>query len=127
MLLKYRDLIVRSFFCFLPGLLFFLYIPVTEYIAGRSDMSFFQLLSKFLGYTFKPSKLCRFIFFYLQHVLASSAHSAQYPLGSDPQRQFRLNTAITRLGVRAMNLFFFLYTMAIAFDLPLCPRYLSRA
>jgi tetratricopeptide (TPR) repeat protein len=125
-LFKYRDLIVRSFFCFLPGLLFFLYIPLTEYIAGRSDMSFFQLLKYFLGIYVQGIKVLPpyILFIYstfsiLPLVLLSIRWDQTRSDNSG------LNTTITRLGIRAMNIFFFLYTMAIAFDLPLCPRYLS--
>ncbi|HQC42807.1 MAG TPA: tetratricopeptide repeat protein [Verrucomicrobiota bacterium] len=125
-LLKYRDLIVRSFFCFLPGLLFFLYIPVTEYIAGRSDMSFFQLLSKFLGVYVQTLKALPLYILFIYSTF-SLLPLILLSIRWDQTRSDNsgLNTAITRLGVRAMNLFFFLYTMAIAFDLPLCPRYLS--
>ncbi len=123
---KYRDLIIRSFFCFLPGLILFLYIPVSEYLAGRSDMTFFQLLSMFLGmYARELTALPPYILFIYGTFSLLPLILLSIRWDQSRSQHTGLNTAITRLGVQAMNLFFFLYTLAIAFDLPLCPRYLT--
>lgn len=127
-LLKYSTLIIRSFLCFLPGLLFFLYTPIIEYIEGRSDLDFFNLLKMSLsqhasGATSIPPYIL-FIFSTFS-IIPLILLSIKWDQSRSSGGNAGINTSMTRISVRLMNLFFFVYAGAVAFDLPVCPSHLT--
>lgn len=125
--LKYGRLILNSILCFLPGLLFFLYTPIAEYIQGHSDLSFLQLLSYSLStYVNNIASIPAYVLFIYSTfsiipIILLSVHWDSSHSGSTDS-----NVIMTRIGVRLMNIFFFIYSAAVASDLPLCPRYLLK-
>ena len=127
-LLRYSTLIVRSFLCFLPGLLFFLYTPTIEYIEGRSDLGFFNLLAMSLKqHASSVTSIPPYILFIFStfSIIPLILLSIKWDQSRSSGGNAGINTAMTRISVRLMNLFFFLYAGAVAFELPVCPSHLT--
>lgn len=127
-LLRYSTLIVRSFLCFLPGLLFFLYTPAIEYIEGRSDLGFFNLLAMSLKqHASSVTSIPPYILFIFStfSIIPLILLSIKWDQSRSSGGNAGINTAMTRISVRLMNLFFFLYAGAVAFELPVCPSHLT--
>ena len=123
---RFLRLMIRSFFFFLPGLIFFLYIPIAEAIAAKSDLGFWDLLKMSLGiYVRSVASIPLYMLFIFStfSIIPLIFLSIRWDAKSDGGNGF--DAILTRGGLGAMNLIFFFYSMAIAFDLPLCPRYLS--
>lgn len=126
-LLENRRLIVVSFFCFLPGLVLFLLMPLFAHLTDCSGLDFKNLLAWVWGsYVKSPLSIPLWIWFIYSmfsliplFLMGINWVSALHHGGIRP------NPTLMAIAIRLMNLLFFALCVAIVFDLPISPRRLT--